>query len=169
MASAVRRGRNRNLHHFAVPAREAGEQSFDETRHDHVEPIGLRASLRAAVEQRRVGSGGADVEVDLAVIFDIAVDAAAAVAAIPERIVPAVIEGRTEPVPWIEEPTAAIEERIAVERIRLDPNLAAVDTVAQLNGHRRALRAGGRSVAAGLELLGDDSGIALEFEPAIRR
>ena len=51
--------RNRDLHDFAVLAGETGEQRFDQVRHEHVEPIGLRARLRAAVEQRLVASGGA--------------------------------------------------------------------------------------------------------------
>ena len=73
---------------------------------DDIEPVCLRSRLSAAVEQRRVGSRGTDVEVELAVIFDVGIDPAA----VPEGIVPApaeaaapaearTIEGKAEPQP----------------------------------------------------------------------
>src|SRR6476646_812852 len=77
--------RNRDLHRLAAATGEAGEHRVDEARDDDVQAVGLRARLSAAVEQRRVGAGLPNVEVDLAMIFDIAVDPAA----VPEGIVPA--------------------------------------------------------------------------------
>src|SRR4029079_18355770 len=62
---------------------------------------------------------------------------------------------------------AAIAETVVIERVLDVADLAAVDAVAELNDHVRALSIGRGLEAARLELLGDDSGIALELEAAI--
>src|SRR3954452_3461925 len=84
-----RPGRDGDLHSLAILAGEAGEQGLDQARQDDIQAAGLRARLRASVEQGLVSAFPADVEIDLAVIFDIGVDAVA----IPERVVPPVVEG----------------------------------------------------------------------------
>src|SRR4051794_10309895 len=132
--SGVRRGRNRDLYHFTTASREAGEQRLDQARHDDVEPVGVRARLGAAVEQWLVAARCANVEVDLAVIFDVAVETTAAVAAetVPERIVPAVVERRVESVARIEEGVAI---GTVVEPSVDDTDLTVVNPIAELNHH----------------------------------
>ena len=129
--------------------------------------IGLRTRLGAAVEQRLVGALGPDVEIDLAMIFDIRNDPVA----VPEGVVPAVIEGRAETAEARIEEAPAIKTAVAVgsdERIGDDADLAVVDAVAELHEHARARRIGRGRVAARGQLLRDDCGIALEFEAATR-
>src|SRR6478672_601697 len=113
-------GRNGDPDHLAAAAREAREHRFDQARNDYVEPVGFGPRLGAAVEQRLAGARAPNVEIDLAVIFDIAVDSPAA---IPERVVPAVVEGRAE---------AAIAAEARIER-RAEPavTVAAVAAVGE--------------------------------------
>src|SRR5207237_1708058 len=79
--------RDCDLHRFTALSREAREHRVDEARDHDVQPVRLRPGLRTAVKQRRVGAGLTDVKVDLAVMFDVAVDSATATDR--ERIVPA--------------------------------------------------------------------------------
>src|SRR6478735_703491 len=106
-------------------------------------------------------------------IFNIAVEAAA----IPVRIVPAVVERRSPAASPIAARTAPIAEARAVPRTPVAvvakrifdvPDLAAIDAVAEVNDHRRALCAGRRRVAASLQLLGDDPRVALKLQAAVR-
>src|SRR4051794_1467951 len=101
-------------------------------------------------------------------IFDIGIDSAA----VPEGVVPAVIEGRTPTSKArIEEAAPAPVRPKAVrssERIGDDADLAFVDPIAELDAHARALQACCRRVAARLQLLRNDRRIALELEPAAR-
>src|SRR5882724_10509354 len=80
--------RDGDLDHLAAAPGKAGEYRLDQARDHDVEPVGARARLDAPVEQRCVAAGGADVEVDLAVIFDIGVDSTT----VPEGVVPAPTE-----------------------------------------------------------------------------
>src|SRR6476661_458648 len=166
--------RNRNPHRFAAAAGEAGEHRINEARDYDVQTVGLRTRLGAAVEQGRVGRRLANVEVDLAVIFDIAVDAAA----IPEGVIPAPRIGAApaEPIPrTIEPPRRPVEATEAVATVAVTAvkwiadvtHLAAVDAVTELHDHVRALSVGGRRIATRLQLLGDNSRIALELEAAV--
>src|SRR5206468_10687732 len=166
-----RPGRDADLHRIATAPREAGEHRVDQARNDDVEAVGLRPRLGAPVEQRLVGTGRADVEIELAMIFDIAVDAAA----VPERIVPAIGIAAAPAAPPEARGVERTEERIVEartavgERVLDIADLAAVNRVAELDDHARALRAGRGRIAARLQLLGDDAGVALEFQPAVGR
>src|SRR4029453_18998114 len=98
-------------------------------------------------------------------IFDIAVDPAA-VAAVPEGIVPAPIIAPAPAEAWPVEAGAPVWTKSAAPAIRTVVRVAdlpAVDRVAELHEHRRALRIGGRRVAVRLQLLGDQRGVALEL------
>src|SRR5947209_14495886 len=124
-----RPGRDCDLHDLAAAAREAGEHRVYQARDYHIGSIGLRAGLGAAVEQRRVRACGADVEVDLAMIFDIAVDPAA----VPEGVVPAPrIPAAPAPAEagTVKAPAGAVEPAkavaAAVERILDVAHLAAI-------------------------------------------
>src|SRR5690348_7785506 len=104
-------------------------------------------------------------------IFDIAVDPVP----VPERVVPspqiaaAGAPAPAEPRPVkagapIGPPNAAGREGV------LDiAHLAMVDAIAELHDHVRALRVARGAIAARLELLRDDAGVALELEAAVAR
>src|SRR5690349_11265148 len=105
-------------------------------------------------------------------IFDIAVDAAAG--AVPEGIVPAPIiaaaPAEARPAEGRAPAEAAIAEGpVIIERVGRVADLAAVDAVAELHDHVRALRVGRGREATGLQLLRDEPGVTLELEPAIVR
>ena len=68
-------GRDGDPHDLAVLARESCEQGIDQAGEQIVQPVGRGARFGASVEQRQSRPGGADVKVDFAVIFDIAVEA----------------------------------------------------------------------------------------------
>src|SRR5579884_2140203 len=156
-----RPGGNRDLHDLAAPPRESGEHRIDKARHEHVEAVRLRARLGTSVEQRSIRSSRPDMEVDLAVIFDVAVD----VVTIPERVVPAPeiaaapapAEARTEE--WRAPIGSPGHGRI---RIRDIAHLPAIDSVAELHDHVGAALIRRWPVAARFQLLGDDSGVTLE-------
>src|SRR4051794_39426045 len=176
LAAGLLTCRNRDLDRLAATAREPGEHRVDKARDDDVEPVRLGPRLGAAVKQRRIGGGLTNVEVDLAVVFDVTVDPAAI--SVPERIVPAPAVGSAESpaeTRAIEAPVRVVEAAIsiavtaAVKRIAGIADLAPVDAIAELHDHVRGPGVRCRLIAARLKLLRYDRRITLEFKSAIIR
>src|SRR5205814_54139 len=123
-----------------------------------------RPCLSTTIEQRRVGPRGTNVEIYLAMIFDIGIDTAA----IPEWVVPAPPITTAPAEAEARSIKAAVETAVAIvgtaeERIGNYLRLAVIHAIAKLNDHVRGLRAGRRLIAARLELLGNDPRVALKF------
>src|SRR5581483_2709830 len=124
----------------------------------------------AAVEQGCVAAGCTDVEVDLAMIFDITVDSVA----IPEGVVPA---EEVTPTPAAPSEARTIEGRTperapgaeAAGWILDIARLAMVDAVAELDDHVRTLGVVRRPVPARFQLLRNNPGVTLKLETAVPR
>src|SRR3954447_5790873 len=159
--------RNGDLDHLAAAPREPGEHRFDQAGHDDVEPVGCGTCLGTSSEQPRARARGADADVDLAVIFDIGVDATA----VPEGVVPAPSPASAPTEARAVERRAPTESGVAttsgIEGILDILHLTVVDAVAELNDHVGALRARRGLEATRLKLLRDHSGVALELEAAV--
>src|SRR6185312_14290055 len=114
--------------------------------------------------------GLSDVEVDLAVIFDVAVDPVI----VPERIVPTpqIAAAKAPAKTRVEEATTVksrMPERSIGERIARVANLATIDAVPELDGHVRALGSARGGITTRLQLLGDNSRVTLELEATVVR
>src|SRR5206468_2339725 len=125
--------------------------------------------LGAAVEQRRVGPGCANVKIDLAMIFDVAVDVAA-----PERVIPAPRIANSEApaeAGMRKAPTGAVKAAAPAEPWREwlfnVAHLPVIHAVTELHDHVRALGIGRRRISARLQLLRDNARVALELEAAV--